>query len=197
MSKKLKIQLSLFAVSVLLNIWGIMSILQSGMNINVGLTYLADLRNWHILVNYVIIVITMAIGIMSISINAGQLDNAKWNRGLTIGITTYSTVLTVPLLLAFICFLGFDREEIAAIGLGGIDAFAKEDFITGMFGSIAWDFHKIFVEGFGWSEGGLTALYVGGVIMSIVFLAFPIYSAWDSLRKLKKRELAKAASNKE
>ena len=192
MTKKLKIQLVIFAVSILFNVWGILSILTAGMGVNTFLTYMTSLRNWHILVCYVIIVITMAIGIMSSSINAAQLDNKKWNKGLTIGITIYSTILTIPLLLAFICFLTFDRAELSSIGAMGIDAFAEQDFIVSMFGSIAWDFHKIFVEGFGWSEGGLTALYVGGVVMSIIFLAVPIYSAYDSLKKLKKREQEEA-----
>ncbi len=110
MTKKLKIQLCLFAVSVLLNIWGIMSILQTGMGVNVGLTYLDKIKDFHIIICYVIIVITMAIGIMSISINAGQLDDKKWMKGLTIGVTTYSTVLTIPLLLAFICFAAYNMN---------------------------------------------------------------------------------------
>ena len=45
MTKKLKIQLSLFVVAILFNIWGILSILQVGIGINVGLTYLDKIKD--------------------------------------------------------------------------------------------------------------------------------------------------------
>ena len=175
MNKKLKIQLSIFAVSILLNIWGIMSILQAGMGINTGLAYLDTIKDFHIILCYVIIVITMAIGIMSASINAGQLDNKKWMKGLTIGVTAYSTILTIPLLLAFICFAAYPTNV-------GIEAYGSGlgEFIDGMFGTIAKDLGTIFgpaeLGGAG-SNGLLMTIYVLGILMSIIFLAFPIFSA--------------------
>ncbi len=175
MTKKLKIQLALFAVSIVLNIWGIMSILQAGMGVNVGLKYLDSIKDYHIILCYVIIVITMAIGIMSASINAGQLDNKKWMKGLTIGVTAYSTVLTIPLLLAFICFAAYDMGAGPTYGTG------LGEFLDGMFGTIAKDLGTIFgpssLGGSG-SNGLLMLIYVLGIIMSIIFLAFPIFSAW-------------------
>ena len=180
MTKKLKIQLCLFAVSILLNIWGILSILQVGIGVNVGLSYLDKIKDFHIILCYVIIVVTMAIGIMSISINAGQLDNKKWMKGLTICVTTYSTVLTIPLLLAFICFAAYNMNvDIAAYGSG------LGEFIDGMFGTIAHDLGTIFgpkeFGGFG-SKGLLMTVYVLGIIMSIIFLAFPILSGWLQIK---------------
>ena len=181
MTKKLKIQLCLFAVSVLLNIWGIMSILQTGMGVNVGLTYLDKIKDFHIIICYVIIVVTMAIGIMSISINAGQLDDKKWMKGLTIGVTAYSTVLTVPLLLAFICFAAYPLNAGANYGTG------LGEFLDGMFGTIAKDLGTIFgpesLGGHG-SNGLLMTIYVLGILMSIIFLAFPIFSAWLQIKGL-------------
>ena len=190
MTKKLKIQLSLFVVAILFNIWGILSILQVGIGINVGLTYLDKIKDFHIILCYVIIVITMAIGIMGASINAGQLDNIKVLKGLTIGITTYSTVLTIPLLLAFVCFVVYPTNvDLAAYGSG------LGEFIDGMFGTIAKDLGTIFGPkewgGFG-SKGLLITVYILGIIMSIAFLAVPIISAAQAIKNANKKQLNKS-----
>lgn len=194
MSKKLKIQLCIFGISILLNIWGIMSILQTGMGVNVGLAYLDKIKAYHIILNYVIIVITMAIGIMSASINAGQLDNKKWMKGLTIGVTAYSTILTIPLLLAFICFAAYNMNvDIAAYGTG------LGEFLDGMFGLIAHDLGTIFgpaeFGGFG-SKGLLMLVYILGILMSIIFLAFPIFSAWLQIKGMTIGDLFKKKEEK-
>lgn len=190
MTKKLKIQLSLFVVAILFNIWGILSILQVGIGINVGLTYLDKIKDFHIILCYVIIVITMAIGIMGASINAGQLDNIKVLKGLTIGITTYSTVLTIPLLLAFVCFVVYPTNVDLAVYGSGLG-----EFIDGMFGTIAKDLGTIFGPkewgGFG-SKGLLITVYILGIIMSIAFLAVPIISAVQSIKNANKKELNKS-----
>ena len=190
MTKKLKIQLSLFVVAILFNIWGILSILQVGIGINVGLTYLDKIKDFHIILCYVIIVITMAIGIMGASINAGQLDNIKMLKGLTIGITTYSTVLTIPLLLAFVCFVVYPTNVDLAVYGSGLG-----EFIDGMFGTIAKDLGTIFGPkewgGFG-SKGLLITVYVLGIIMSIAFLAVPIISAVQAIKNANKKELNKS-----
>lgn len=190
MTKKLKIQLSLFVVAILFNIWGILSILQVGIGINVGLTYLDKIKDFHIILCYVIIVITMAIGIMGASINAGQLDNIKVLKGLTIGITTYSTVLTIPLLLAFVCFVVYPTNVDLAVYGSGLG-----EFIDGMFGTIAKDLGTIFGPkewgGFG-SKGLLITVYVLGIIMSIAFLAVPIISAVQAIKNANKKELNKS-----
>ena len=179
MTKKFKIQLGIFALSIVLNVWGIMSILQVGIGVNVGLTYLDKIKDFHIILCYVIIVITMAIGIMSASINAGQLDNKKWMKGLTIGVTAYSTILTIPLLLAFICFAAYPKSAGAQYGTG------LGEFLDGMFGTIAKDLGTIFgpesLGGHG-SNGLLGLIYVLGIIMSVIFLAFPIFSAWLQIK---------------
>lgn len=190
MTKKLKIQLSLFVVAILFNIWGILSILQVGIGINVGLTYLDKIKDFHIILCYVIIVITMAIGIMGASINAGQLDNIKVLKGLTIGITTYSTVLTIPLLLAFVCFVVYPTNVDLAVYGSGLG-----EFIDGMFGTIAKDLGTIFGPkewgGFG-SKGLLITMYILGIIMSIAFLAVPIISAVQAIKNANKKELNKS-----
>ncbi|MCI7402158.1 MAG: hypothetical protein MSH40_05730 [Christensenella sp.] len=190
MTKKLKIQLSLFVVAILFNIWGILSILQVGIGINVGLTYLDKIKDFHIILCYVIIVITMAIGIMGASINAGQLDNIKVLKGLTIGITTYSTVLTIPLLLAFVCFVVYPTNVDLAVYGSGLG-----EFIDGMFGTIAKDLGTIFGPkewgGFG-SKGLLITVYILGIIMSIAFLAVPIISAVQAIKNANKKELNKS-----
>ena len=188
MTKKFKIQLCLFALSLVLNIWGIMSILQVGMGVNVGLNYLNTIKDYHIILCYVIIVITMAIGIMSASINAGKLDNQKWMKGLTIGVTAYSTVLTIPLLLAFICFAAYPTNAGANYGSG------LGEFLDGMFGTIAKDLGTIFgPESLGGSGsiGLLMTIYVLGIIMAIIFLAFPIFSAWLQIKGMTLGDLLK------
>ena len=190
MTKKLKIQLSLFVVAILFNIWGILSILQVGIGINVGLTYLDKIKDFHIILCYVIIVITMAIGIMGASINAGQLYNIIVLKGLTIGITTYRTVLTIPLLLAFVCFVVYPTNVDLAVYGSGLG-----EFIDGMFGTIAKDLGTIFGPkewgGFG-SKGLLITVYVLGIIMSIAFLAVPIISAVQAIKNANKKELNKS-----
>lgn len=163
-----KLQLALFIGAIIFNIWGILSIVHVNAWADIGLKYLDAID--HIFFKYVIIVVTMAIGIMSFSITSGTLKGPKM-RPLLIGVTAYSTVLTVPLLMAFICFI---------ITFAGTTLPA---FLDEMFGVIAWDIYDLLGN-----NNTLTYIaYIAGVLMSIVFLGFPILSAYLTLKKADKK----------
>ena len=172
MSKKLKIQISLFAFSILCNIIGISAICIAA-GFAKSIFYVNWLAGWnHIFFQYVFIVIIMAVGIMSASLNAAQLDNFKLMKGLTIGITAYSTLLTIPLVMAFICF--FFSTPTSTLS----------PFLDDMFGVIGRDIYTLLG-----SQLTLTRImYSVGVVFSLICIGFPIYSCIDSIIKAKNRQ---------
>ena len=104
-NKKRVLQGVLLTVGIAFNIWGLLTLVQTAghdAGLNVGLTYIDKIP--HIIHKYVIVVITMMIGILSLSNWAAQLTGKKRNV-LSIIFCAYSTILTIPLFLTFIlCF---------------------------------------------------------------------------------------------
>lgn len=161
--KKRVIQGVLLAVGIAFNIWGLLTLVQTAghdAGISVGLTYLDKIP--HIIHKYVIVVITMMIGILSLSNWAAQLSGKKRNV-LSIIFCAYSTVLTIPLFLTFI--LCFFRA-------GGILDFD-------MVNMIADDMMDIFK-----TPGAYYTIFVLGSLMGAVFLAVPILSTYCTVKNI-------------
>lgn len=112
----------------------------------------------NVLAKYIVVIITMACGIMLFSNLATLIEADKLRNGLTIFITTFSTVLTVPLVYVFIAI--FPMAARSAMGPVG-KVMSLDKILAGF---IAW-----------FGNGAL--LYVVLVVMlllSIVFISFPL-----------------------
>ena len=147
----------ILAISVALNIWGLLSLLQTIGN-DVGLNYLNGLR---LLVRYVVVVITMASGIMLLSYFAGTLKRKAKNI-LSIAVCTYSTILTIPLFLTFICCF--------AVASGHPVPMVNE---------ICYELQDIFHP-----EGVQYLIFFLGSVMGIIFLAVPILSTYCTVKDI-------------
>ena len=147
----------ILAISVALNIWGLLSLLQTIGN-DVGLNYLNGLR---LLVRYVVVVITMASGIMLLSYFAGTLKGKAKNI-LSIAVCTYSTILTRPLFLTFICCF--------AVASGHPVPMVNE---------ICYELQDIFHP-----EGVQYLIFFLGSVMGIIFLAVPILSTYCTVKDI-------------
>ena len=100
-TRKKLIQAVMIVVAAGLNIWGILSLLQT-LGTDVGLKYFEAFPN--LVLNYVVVIATMACGIMLMSAAAGTFKG-KVKNVFSIAVCAYSTVMTVPLLLAFILMI--------------------------------------------------------------------------------------------
>lgn len=110
----------------------------------------------HILLGYVIVVISMATGIMSFNLFAGRREN-PWKTILSIAVTTYSTILTLPLVATFVLCL----VQKCGVTFTG--------FIDGFVAPIYDDLVSIFKP-----EWAQYLVFIGGTIMGIIFIAVPI-----------------------
>jgi hypothetical protein len=119
----------------------------------------------NILGRYIIVIATMATGIMLFSNAAAAVEKKKLRNGLTLGITVFSTVLTIPLVYVFAAIFGAEKGVIDPVGV-----IMKIDKIC---------------EGFrAWFGGGafLYVIYVFMLILSIVFIAFPLVTGVLTLK---------------
>lgn len=153
MSRKERIQLLLCAVAVVIIIFGLMFMLTAAKLVSI---FPAFYSIKHILVQYIIVIGTMALGIMTFSNVSARIDDTKKRNILTIIITAFSTVLTLPLLYVFIALFPAMHGKIGPVG----EIMVKD---------VALDFQAIFP-----SHGVQYLIYSLGVVMAIVFLAFPL-----------------------
>lgn len=186
MTKQQKINIALLSLSVILIVFGLMFLLTASGAV-VIFKGIADIS--HVIVQYIIVIVTMACGIMLFSNVSSRIEKDKLRNGMVIGITAFSTILTIPLLYVFIALFPAMGGHYGPVG----------EF---MVRAVAEDFQAIFV-----STGGQIVIYILGIIMSIIFLAFPLFTgiltvkgktieiskkgiAIGTLPILKKRELA-------
>ncbi len=165
MSKKDKICYGLMGGSFLLIIFGIMFLL-SAAEIAPIFTFFKSMDN--VLVRYIIVILTMASGIMLFSNAAANLSNIKLRRSLSIGITTFSTILTVPLVYVFIAIFFAHNGKVGPVGE------------IMMLSRIA----EGFVEWFG-NGAFIYVVYTFMLILSFVFIAVPIITCISTLKKSK------------
>ena len=156
--KKIALQTSMAVISVLLNIWGLLSLLHTIQVFNVP--FLAYLDNLRLLLKYVVIVITMACGIMLFARFATTFKG-KVKNTLAIINCTYSTILTLPLFGTFVgCF------------------WAMKGINVPMVSDICNEFMDIFK-----STGLQYFIFIAGTIMGIAFLAVPIWMTVQTVKK--------------
>ncbi|MDE6758785.1 MAG: hypothetical protein K2J89_05870 [Clostridia bacterium] len=167
-------QAIMIAVAALFIILGILSIVQATGS-NAGLTYVSKIGN--VILKYVVVIVTNAIGIMLMSAAAGTFKG-KVKNIFAIAVCVYSTIMTIPLLLAFILMFP------AAAGA------SLPAFLNDMVGEIVVAFAKIF-------KGGWQYLvYVLGTLMSIIFLAVPIISTYCTVKEITLKEFLNKLSKK-
>lgn len=154
LSKKEKVQYSLLALSVVITIFGIMFLLTAAQLVPI-FKGLYNIKN--ILGQYIIVILTMSCGIMLFSNVAVTLENQKLRNGLTIGVTVFAFVLTLPLVYVFIAIFPANSGVVGPVGK------------IMMIDNIAAGFRAWFGAG-----GFLYVVYVFMLILSIIFLAVPL-----------------------
>lgn len=111
---------------------------------------------------YIIVILTMACGIMLFSNVGITFEDKKLRNGLTIGITVFSTILTVPLVYVFIAIFPHAADPVPFEKLNALDAIMRMDRIYE--GFVAW-----------FGDGGLMwAVLAVMLVLSLVFISFPL-----------------------
>ncbi len=155
MDKKNKILIALACLASGLIVLGIL-FLVNAMGVASFFTAFASISN--VLAKYIVVIVTMACGIMLMSNVCSRIDDDKLRNGSTIAITTFSTVLTVPLVYVFIAI--FPATISGTIGPVG-EIMALDLIVLG------------FVEWFG--DGAfLYVVYAFMLVLSLVFIAVPL-----------------------
>ena len=104
----------------------------------------------------------MACGIMLFSNVAVTIEQKKLRNGLTIGITAFSTVLTLPLVYVFVAVFPYAANPVPFEQLNPVDAVMRMDRIYD--GFVAW-----------FGDGGLMwAVLAVMLVLSLVFITFPL-----------------------
>lgn len=109
-----------------------------------------------LILRYVVIIASMAAGIMLFNLFASRCKYVP-RTILSIGVTVYSTVLTLPLLATFVLCL----VMMFGVNLTGF----LNDFVA----PIATEFEALFKD-----EIIQYVIYGAGILMSVIFLAVPI-----------------------
>lgn len=160
-------QTVMITVAALFIILGILSIIQATGS-DAGLAYISKIGN--VILRYVVVIVTNAIGIMLMSAAAGTFKG-KVKNVFSISVCVYSTIMTVPLFLAFVLMFP------AAAGA------SLPAFLNDMVGEIVVAFAKIFKGG--WQY----LIYFLGTLMSVVFLAVPIISTYCTVKEITLKDL--------
>ena len=161
--KKIIKQSVMIAVAALFIILGILSIVQATGS-NAGLGYISAIPN--IILRYVVVIVTNAIGIMLMSTAAGTFEG-KVKTVFAIAVCVYSTIMTVPLFMAFILMY--------PVGAGA----TLPDFLDSMVREIVVAFQAL-VGNNGWQH----VIYTLGAIMGAIFLAVPILSTYCTVKDI-------------
>lgn len=159
MEKKKVIQGVMLTIAIIFNIIGIMSLLT--VSKIAPIPFLKFYSNLNLIVAYIILIVFMSIGIMTFTAWAGTLAGKKKNI-FSIGACTYSTILTIPLLITFIlCFFAVNNTNMPMVG------------------EITVAFMNVFK-----TRGLQYFIFAAGVLMSIIFLAVPIFSTYLTVKDL-------------
>ena len=134
--KREKVQISLLTLACVIVVLGILFLVNAMQEDPANGFFPAFCEMDNILAKYIIVILTMACGIMLFSNVAVTIDDRKLRNGLTIGVTTFSTVLTVPLVYVFIALLPYAASPVPFEKLGAIDAIMRTDRIYE--GFVAW-----------------------------------------------------------
>lgn len=162
LKKNEKVQIGLLSLSVAIIILGILFLVNAMQEDPANGFFPAFCEIDNLIGKYIIVILTMACGIMLFSNVGITFEDKKLRNGLTIGITVFSTILTVPLVYVFIAIFPYAADPVPFEELNALDAIMRMDRI-----------YEGFVDWFG--NGGLMwAVYVVMLIMSLVFITFPL-----------------------
>ena len=155
-------QLSLFILSVVLIILGILFLVTAA-EVAPVFRFFYGIEN--ILGRYIIVILTMASGIMTFSTVAATLEKEDMRNKYTLGITIFSTVLTVPLVYVFIAIFYAERGIVDPIG----------EFM--MIVNISEGFRAWFGEGV-----FLYIIYSFMLLLSLIFITVPLLTGYLTIK---------------
>ena len=162
LKKNEKIQIGLLSLAVAIIILGILFLVNAMQEDPANGFFPAFCEIDNLIGKYIIVILTMACGIMLFSNVGITIEDKKLRNGLTIGITVFSTILTVPLVYVFIAIFPYAADPVPFEELNALDAIMRMDRI-----------YEGFVDWFG--NGGLMwAVYAVMLVLSLVFITFPL-----------------------
>ena len=171
LKKNEKIQIGLFALSGVIIVLGILFLVNAMQEDPATGFFPAFCEMDNILAKYIIVILTMACGIMLFSNVGITVEDRKLRNGLTIGITAFSTVLTVPLVYVFIAIMPYAADPLPFQQLNPVDAIMRTDRIYE--GFVAW-----------FRDGALMwVVLVVMLILSLVFITFPLLTCILAVKK--------------
>lgn len=171
LKKNEKIQIGLFALSGVIIVLGILFLVNAMQEDPANGFFPAFCEMDNILAKYIIVILTMACGIMLFSNVGITVEDRKLRNGLTIGITAFSTVLTVPLVYVFIAIFPYAADPVPFEELNALDAIMRTDRI-----------YEGFVDWF--RDGALMwVVLVVMLILSLVFITFPLLTGILAVKK--------------
>ncbi len=162
LKKNEKVQIGLLALACVIILLGILFLVNAMQEDPANGFFPAFCEMDNIIAKYIVVIITMACGIMLFSNVAITVEDRKLRNGLTIGITAFSTVLTVPLVYVFIAIMPYAADPVPFEELNALDAVMRTDRIYE--GFVAW-----------FGDGGLMwAVFAVMLLLSLVFITFPL-----------------------
>lgn len=171
LKKNEKVQIALLALSCAIIVLGILFLLNAMQEDPANGFFPAFCAMDNILAKYVIVILTMACGIMLFSNVGITVENKKLRDGLTIGITVFSTILTVPLVYVFFSILPYAADPLPFEQLNPVDALMRTDRIYE--GFVAW-----------FGDGAfLWVVLVFMLLLSLVFITFPLLTGILAVKK--------------
>lgn len=162
LKKNEKVQIGLLSLACVIIVLGILFLVNAMQEDPADGFFPAFCELDNILAKYIIVILTMACGIMLFSNVAVTIEQKKLRNGLTIGITAFSTVLTLPLVYVFVAIFPYAADPVPFEQLNPVDAVMRMDRIYE--GFVAW-----------FGDGGLMwAVLAVMLVLSLVFITFPL-----------------------
>lgn len=162
LKKNEKVQAGLLALACVIIVLGILFLVNAMQEDPANGFFPAFCEIDNLIGKYIIVILTMACGIMLFSNVGITFEDKKLRNGLTIGITVFSTILTVPLVYVFIAIFPYAADPVPFEELNALDAIMRMDRIYE--GFVAW-----------FGDGGLMwAVLAVMLVLSLVFISFPL-----------------------
>lgn len=172
LTKTEKVLFALLGLSVAIIVLGILFLLNAMQDMenpdNIAFfTAFSQIDN--VLAKYIVVILTMSAGIMLFSNVALRFPGKKLRNGLTIGITTFAFVLTLPLVYVFIAILPLAAKA-TTTGMPAFDELFVVDQVMRtdniLKGFMAWFGNGAF----------LWVVLVFMLLLSILFLLEPLFA---------------------
>lgn len=171
LSKPEKVLWGLLGLSVAIIVLGILFLLNAMQDMsqpNIGF-FPAFCAIDNVLAKYIVVILTMSCGIMLFSNVALRFPNKKLRNGLTISITTFAFVLTLPLVYVFIAILPLAAKA-TSTGMPAFEQLNVVDQVMRTDNILAG-----FMDWFG-SGAFLWVVLVFMLLLSVLFLLEPLFA---------------------